>query len=186
MIKEQIHLHDLDKIMNLFWEKGYKSVSREDLAEIIGDEGSHHTKKTLFKLAFQHYLKINYNFIQTFLDNQRSVKEGLSQLMILGAEEAISDPKSKGCLVVNSIVEMTPADDEMMMQFLENKIFVENIFKEYLKRGIENGELRKDLDLTSVAACLYNNYSGLKIIAKVQKDRKAIYEMIRTSMKVLD
>lgn len=124
--------------------------------------------------------------MKTLFQSISSVKEGFKQLMIMGIEESIIDPEAKGCFVVNSIVELSPADEELSMLFLENQKYVEHIFYQHLKLGVDRGEISKELDLMAVAAFLYNNYSGIKILAKVNKDRSSLYKVIDTTMKILD
>lgn len=182
---------DLDALMQLFWKKGYKETTLNDIKEIFNNHwevvfSRYPSKRDLFDLAFKHYLKVNYHFMKQFLENRPSVREGFRQLMIFGVEESITDPESKGCFVMNSIVELIPGDEELMMMFLENKNYVQNIFYEHLRSGVEKGEIRAELDLKATAAFLYNNYSGIKMLSKIDKDRRNLYRIINTTMKVLD
>lgn len=181
----------LEKAMELFWKKGYHATSMQELVSHLGISRSsiYDTfggKKQLFELTFQRYRETNLKGTTNFLQNQTNVRTGFRLLFEMGINESINDVDNKGCFVINTTSELLPDDEVMQKVLKKNKTAFENIFYKFLLRGEQSGEIPKDKDLKAIASLLFTLYNGIKLIAKVQPNRKKLLAIVDTGLLVLD
>ncbi len=181
----------LDKAVNLFWKQGYYSTSMQDVVDALGINraslyNTFGDKRSLFEKALKRYQEVNRKQLQDFLDKQSSIKEGLKKLL----EMAIGSPEDKsnrkGCLMVNTTTEFLPEDEYIRVLMAKNKVSMEDIFLGFLTRGLEIGEISKNLDVESVACLLFTHYNGIKVISKINKNKEDLIRSIPIVLSVLD
>lgn len=181
----------LQKAVELFWKQGYNATSMDDLVNYLGiNRASLYDtfggKKELFKKALNKYLTDNRQWLYTFLHAQKSVKEGLCKFFRMVVTETMQDQDIKGCFAVNTSTELLPHDAEMCEILQKNKLNFEKLFFELLKKGQDNKELRKDMDLKATAAYLVAFFNGLKVMAKLKPAKKDLEATIKIGLSVLD
>jgi TetR/AcrR family transcriptional repressor of nem operon len=181
----------LDKAIAIFWEKGYHATSMQDLVDGMGiNRASLYTtfgsKEELFERAFRAYQQTNRKRIADFLHSHASVKEGISKLLEKAIDNTLADPARKGCFVVNTTTELAPVDPSTCTSLFNNKAAMEGIFADYIKSGIDSGEISRDKDPQKVASLLFALYSGLMVVAKIESDRDHLLDIVHTGLEVLD
>lgn len=181
----------LTKAMNLFWKQGYAATSVQDLVNHLGINraslyDTFGDKEQLFKKSFELYRKTNIEGLKQFLGSQKNVRDGFTKLFENAIEEAINDKDRKGCFVVNTTTELVPNDKSIVGLLEQNKTDFENIFLEYLQKGKEAGQIKTDQDLKSIAALFYTLYNGLRVVSKVQPDKKKLNNTINVVLSLLD
>ncbi len=177
--------------MNLFWKQGYAATSVQDLVTHLGINraslyDTFGDKEQLFKKSFELYRKTNIEGLKHFLDSQKNVREGFAKLFEIAIQEAIVDEDHKGCFVVNTTTELVPNDRSIVGLLERNKTDFENIFLEYLQKGKEAGQIKTEQDLKSIAGLFYTLYNGLRVVSKVQPDKKKLTETVRVALSLLD
>ena len=181
----------LTKAMNLFWKQGYAATSIQDLVSHLGiNRGSLYDtfgdKEQLFKKSFALYRKTNIEGLKQFFENQSNVKDGFSILFDNAIEEAIQDKDRKGCFVVNTTTELIPNDESLTEVLERNKRDFEKLFLEYLKQGKASGQLKTSKDLESIAGLFYTLYNGIRVVSKVQPDKKKLKDTVSVALSLLD
>ncbi|PHR10432.1 MAG: TetR family transcriptional regulator [Sphingopyxis sp.] len=180
----------LNKAMNLFWKKGYSATSVQDLVSHLGINraslyDTFGDKEKLFKKAFEHYRKINIEGLTQFFQGHPDVKDGFSKLFEIAIDEAVKDKDKKGCFVVNTTTELIPGDDSISKLVEENKRNFESLFYDYLKKGKDIGQLKSKQDLKSFASLLYTLYSGIRVVSKVNPNKKKLTDSINIALSLL-
>lgn len=181
----------LQKAIQLFSMKGYHATSMQDLVDTLGINraslyDTFGSKEALFEKAFALYKKENRQRIVHFLEQQPSVKEGISKLFEYAVEESVADKEAKGCLAVNTTTELIPGDQKICSQLSENKADFEKIFYDYLISGIEKGEIPRDKDVKAVAAFLFAFYNGIKVVGKINPNKEELMASVKAGLAVLD
>ncbi len=181
----------LEKAMALFWKQGYYATSIQNLVDHLGiNRASLYDtfggKRQLFERAFQHYRTVNRDQIIAFLDARPSVKEGIRQLFLRALRQTLADAEKKGCFVVNCTTELLPNEAEMLPALLANKTEFIDLFREYLQRGVDRGEIAPEKDLTAIATFLFTLYNGLQVVAKVSERETELAGAIATGLSVFD
>ena len=69
------------------------------------------------------------------------LKEGFLNLFTSAIDEAVNDPESRGCFVVNITTELVPGDEDILPALNENQTYFVIMFKEFLERGVKEGEI---------------------------------------------
>lgn len=188
LFKEEEVLH---KAIQLFSVKGYHTTSMQDLVDALGINraslyDTFGSKEALFEQAFALYKKENRQRVVHFLQHHSSVKEGIFKLFEYAVDEAVADKGTKGCLAVNTTTELIPGDRKICSQLAENKTDFEKIFYDYLMLGIEKGEISRDKDVKALAAFLFTLYNGLKVVSKINPDKKELIASVKAGLAVLD
>jgi len=180
----------LTKAMNLFWKQGYAATSVQDLVSHLGINraslyDTFGDKEQLFRKSFELYRKANIKGLKQFLGSHEDIREGFAKLFDKAIQEAIEDTDRKGCFVVNTTTELVPNDESITEVLESNKSDFEYIFLEYLQKGVESGQIKTNLDLKSIAALFYTLYNGLRVVSKVQPDKKSLTQSVNVALSVL-
>lgn len=181
----------LQKAMELFWKKGYHATSIQDMVSHLGiNRASLYDtfggKKNLFDESLELYCKTNKEGTLDFLKNEKSVKSGLRKLLEMAVSDSIKDIDHKGCFVVNTTTELIPGNDETKKALINNRSIFEKIFYNFLLSGQKNGEIAKNKDLKAISSLIYTLLSGLKVVAKIEPDRKKLLSSVNTILTILD
>ncbi|NGP88582.1 TetR/AcrR family transcriptional regulator [Fodinibius halophilus] len=181
----------LIKAMNLFWKKGYYDTSAQDLVDELGISRSSlyatfGGKKQLFEKAFQLYRDKNLKAASQLLESHEGVKDGFRALFEKAIEESKNDKEAKGCFVVNTTAELVPNDHSFLKDLQENQQKFVETFRDYLKEGVENGQIPADKEFESIAKLFYTFYSGLRIVSKVSFNEQETLRSVDNLLSILD
>jgi len=181
----------LEKAMNLFWEKGYNATSMQELVSRLGINraslyDTFGNKNQLFERAIEKYKSENILSLSDFLYQQLNVRQGLYLMLERYVDIAIADKQPKGCFIVNTTTEMANTDAAINDLLDDYKAKVETIYFNYLQYGINQGQISPYKDIKVISNYLYTLQSGINVIAKVQKDKASLMQIISTSLAILD
>ncbi len=181
----------LNKAMHLFWKQGYSATSIQDLVNHLGINrasiyDTFGDKEKLFFSAFENYRKTNTDAIAKFFESQSNVREGFQKLFEFSIDESIRDADKKGCFVVNTTTELIPGDEKIVKIVRENKKTFERLFFDYLKHGEAHGQIPEGKDLKALASLIYTLYNGMRVISKVETNKKELMNSVKTVLVLLD
>ena len=102
----------LEAAMEAFWAKGFEATSMADLCDCTGlHKGSLYQafgdKHTLFMNALAHYADSEFHATTAVLSESASPLENLRAVVNKICEDAAGE---KGCMMINSMVELAPHD----------------------------------------------------------------------------
>ncbi|WP_157245848.1 TetR/AcrR family transcriptional regulator [Nonomuraea typhae] len=165
----------LDRAMELFWRKGYEATSMADLVEHLGVArasiyATFGGKRELYLKSLGRYLENGIDFTGR-LTRPGPVLPAVRELVRQYADEAAHDTLHRGCLLVNTAVELAPHDGELAREVARNWDFVEDCLATALVRAQEQGELAADKDPRAIARLLLVVLQGLRVIGKASNDR---------------
>jgi len=192
-IMPRVKLFDKDdvlkKAMLLFWDKGYHATSIQDLVTALGiNRGSLYDtfggKKNLFEQALALYCNHNIKITREFLQSEESVKLAIKKLFQVFIDDSVED--KKGCFVVNTTTELSCEDDIINAALLHNKDNFEAMFCECLKKGQESGEISQDKDIKSLSYMIYVLFSGIRVVARLEKDNQRLHKLSNVVLSLLD
>ncbi len=180
----------LDKAMQLFWLHGYAATSVRDLCDHMGiKKGSLYdtfgNKRSLYLAALERYLKINETPAE-LMDNSRSAKSAIAEIFAHKVDLSVADKQCRGCLFVNTIVELAPHDSEFAAISEDGRKVYEETFNGLLAVGQQTGEIAPKRDITALARYLTNAMFGLRVTAKTTRDRELLEDIVDTTLSVLD
>lgn len=181
----------LEKAKNLFWKQGFHATSMQNLVDHLGINraslyGEFGGKKQLYEEALTAYRTEGYEYLKSTLSKRKSAKSALKNLFLDAVISDTQDPDRKGCFVVNCTTEYLPKNTEILSDLLEQKSNFESLISETLQRGVDSEELSNSLNVNELASYFYTFFSGLKIISKVNQDRKELEKTVKIGLQVLD
>lgn len=181
----------VEKAILLFWEKGFHATSMEDLVSTLGINrasmyNTFGSKQQLFEQALEVYKNKELNRIADFLYYQLNVRQGLFLLFQNQVEQSIQNNTPTGCLVVNTITELANGDSALASVLQVYKTEYETVFYNYLKYGVDQGQISPYKDIKAIAASLFTLQVGLDVTVKIYSEKEELFKLIETTMKVLD
>jgi AcrR family transcriptional regulator len=176
----------LEAAMDAFWATGYEATSTRDLCRAtgLGRSSIYNTfasKEQLFRRALARYADRMTGRQIEALDAAGSALEVVRQLLdsVIGNElDDGADPR--GCLVVNTLVELADKDAEVARTLADDyrRRFV--ALREALARGQREGEVDQVPDAATLAHFVIASLSGIRVSARAGVDRAALRAIAAT------
>ena len=181
----------LEKAMEVFWSKGYEATSIQDLVESMGiNRGSLYDtftdKHTLFLDAIAHYRHTVVEQAFARLAAPEASKQAIIDHFHAVVDRAIADGRRWGCLMTNTIVELSARDSAISACTQTNLQQIENTFYKALVSAQQQGELKPDQDLRALARYLTASMQGLRVISKATPDPDVLRDIVKVVLSVLE
>jgi len=178
----------LAKAMNLFWQLGYENTSLEALMKEMGiaRQSLYDTfgdKRALYLKAIAHYRDQTNSQMQKMLNEIPSVRDGFARLLF-GLAAETREQHERGCLLLNANLQRDPKDPVVRDFLRDNQARVETIFFQALARAQKQGELSPKDDPTALARFLVVTIQGMRAMARLKSDRKALEQVARVALAV--
>lgn len=178
----------LDKAMRLFWEQGYEKTSINDLVDHMGIHrrslyDTFGDKHTLFLKAVELYDNKISTALAAGVKRSKTATEALQFIvgfLIYGEENPAS-----GCLIVNSTVELAARDADINSRSIEMFSTAEQLFKDIILWGQQDGEFTSEYDAGELAEYLHNVGVGLRVIAKTSITKEKLLRIANLSMQLI-
>ena len=178
----------LDKAMHLFWRSGYEHTSLEALMREMGvaKQSLYDTfgdKRSLYLKALAHYRDQTNGQMQKMLRQTPSVKDGFAKLLYGMAAET-REQHERGCLLLSANLQRDPKDAVLRDFRRDNQARVEGIFVEALKRATKQGELPASEDAHALARFFVVTIQGMRAMARLKSDRRALEQVAQIALAV--
>lgn len=173
----------LDKAIEIFWHKGYNGTSAQDLVMHLGLSRSSlydtfGDKQKLFAQSLRRYQKNAQDQIIELFDKSEDIKETLHDIFKQAVIESLDDRITKGCFMVNSSIELAMHDEEIAKIVKSNSQKMEEVFTNAVQKGQDLGQISKSIQAKVLARFIFNNYSGIRVLARTGERDKQVYDDI--------
>lgn len=181
----------LDRAMGAFWSKGYAATSVEDLVAHMGIQrgslyGTFGDKRTLFLTALERYQRVIARELFEALEAPGSGLEAIRRFFRLRVEGSLDRSRPHGCLVTNSVVELSRLDRGAAAKLGGSLVKLEAAFLRALERARAAGELAAGQDLRALARFLTSSAQGLSVMAKTFPDRAVLEDVVEVALGALE
>ena len=168
----------LEAAMRCFWAQGYELTSARDLAEQMGITGASlynafGDKRSLYRRALGYYLE------QSVRERIARV-EGLPPYAAIRAffdeiiERSVTDKQRRGCMLVNSALEVAPYDAEFKKLVSKEMIFIETFFRRCIIAGQQDGTISAIRPAAELAKMLLSVLLGIRVLARTRPQRAVL------------
>ncbi len=180
----------LDKATALFWKKGYRHTSVQDLVDHLGlGKGSLYNafqdKHSLFLATLDRYAERSKSKLSQVLEEQ-SPREGFKKLLQGLIEDIIGDHEHRGCFLINATTELAANDPDVARCINANQDSQIDLFTEVLKKAEAQGHLTTGREPRSLALFFSNTMKGLRVMAKMNPRREDMETIALTALTILD
>jgi TetR/AcrR family transcriptional regulator, transcriptional repressor for nem operon len=180
----------LAKAMRVFWRLGYEKSSTEILIKEMGiaKQSLYDTfgdKRALYLKALAYYRDQTNSRMRRMFEETASVKEGFAKLLFSLASET-REQHARGCLLLSANLQRDTSDAVIAEFLQDNQERVEAIFVEALRRAQRQGELSRKRDPVALGRFFVVTIQGMRAIARIKSDRKALEQVGRNALAALD
>ena len=162
--------------MRCFWAKGYEATSTRELAAQMGMTGASlynafGDKKSLYKQSLEHYLR------HSVRDRIRRLDAIDNPLHAIGAffdeiiERSVTDRQRRGCMLVNSAMELAPHDDGFRKLVSQELTHIESFFRRRVKEAQGMGSIATQHSAAALAKMLLSVLLGIRVLARARPQR---------------
>jgi TetR/AcrR family transcriptional repressor of nem operon len=181
----------LDAAVQCFWAKGFEATSVRDLADEMGMTGASlynafGDKRALYRRALDHYVA------GSFGERAHRIESTLPPRAAIGAffEEIIArslnDKQRKGCMLVNSALELAPHDSEFQKVVAGVLLEVEMFFRRLVQAGQRDGSVARSQPANDLARLLLGVLLGIRVLARTRPERALLEGLVRPVLILLD
>lgn len=177
------------KAQKVFWEKGYTATSLADLLTTTGmGSGSFYNtfkggKKELFRKAIQQRREAFIQF-KAELNNSASPID-LIKNFFRSIATADKQTHLQGCLIANTVTEMTFIDLDLENEAIAILKDVEKMFASAIEKGQQDGLLKNQTDPVLLSRYLITFWNGLNVTRRMYPDPKILQEQIEMQLDII-
>ncbi|HXI89461.1 MAG TPA: TetR/AcrR family transcriptional regulator [Blastocatellia bacterium] len=178
----------LDAAVEHFWLHGYQSTSIRELASAMGITGASlynafGDKRALFKMALGRYIETGIE--GRVIRERQSTVDAIDEFFTDIVNYSIKDKSRKGCLLVNSALELGDEDTELKGVVSDVFVEIEAFFRRAIADGQEQGEVSTALPAADLARLLLGALLGIRVLARVRPNRPLLEGIARSALLVL-
>ncbi len=161
----------IDRATEVFWAKGYEAASLADLLKATGiNKGSFYnafgSKKKLFTLGLQKYKREQHKATLYRLSQMQDAVSAITALFDLIIAQSREDEEKKGCLFVNTALDLPNLDSNTAETVSSALADIEAFFKEQIIRGQKSGDIPKTVDPVVASKGLMTLVVGLRVLSR--------------------
>jgi len=189
--KEFDETRALSAATDRFWEYGYEATSVRDLADAMGIAGAslYNTfgdKKSLYRRSLDHYVEHSFSERSKRFEAYRSPLRSIIDFFKEIIDLTLRDPQRKGCLMVNSALEVAPHDPESQRVIANLLIQAEAFFRRRVEAGQAAGEITTAHAAKDLARHLLCLLLGIRVLARIRPDRDLLEGLVKPTFALLD
>lgn len=181
----------LEKVRDLFWDKGFNGTSMSDLVEVTGLNrssiyNSFGNKMALYKTVLIQYQDETQDIFQDALKRANNPKEAVHFIFENYINEILRDLDRKGCFSLNSRAELARSNESIKDYLVKMQNNQLDFFEGLLQEGQDAHFINRDQSAAHYAQYLLNAIQGLKMTGMFLRDRNKLENIIYNTLKILE
>ncbi|MEZ5853765.1 MAG: TetR/AcrR family transcriptional regulator [Hyphomicrobiaceae bacterium] len=181
----------LDAAIGCFWHRGLESTSLRDLTEAMSINApslynAFGDKRQLFILALERYANTSMRARLALMREAPAPKQVLKSFLLNLVERSCADPDRRGCLIINTALEVAPHDPEIasiVRGYLDELL---NFIRGRIVAAQAAGECDRALDVEAVSAMLLGQVAAVRLLSRTGADKKQLELMLQPAFAILD
>jgi TetR/AcrR family transcriptional repressor of nem operon len=181
----------LDAALKCFWAQGYEATSVRTLAGQMGISGASlynafGDKRALYRRALQRYVEQSFGDRVARFEGVMSPRATLVAFFEEIVARSLDDPQHRGCMLVNSAMELAPHDTEMQADIAAVLRRVEAFFLRCVQAGQHDGSIAAALPAEDIARTLLAILMGIRVLARARPERALLEGLLGPLYHLLD
>jgi TetR/AcrR family transcriptional repressor of nem operon len=180
----------LDLAVDAFWERGFEATSIQELCVRLELNpgslyGTYGDKRALFAAIFDRYLEsVSRHAVERIAKSPSGI-EGIREYFAFLVDAIIDGKRRWGCLVTNSLIELSTRDPEILTKVELHFARLETAFASALARSRAAGELPKGVG-PERAPYLVCFVQGLNVLARTKPTRAGLKSIVQVALESFD
>lgn len=181
----------LDAAVQCFWLRGYEATSIRALTERMNITGASlynafGDKRSLYRRALEHYMEQGFAARAERLETHRPPREAIHAFLEEIVELSLHDGEHRGCLLVNSVLEVAPHDAEFQRLVAGILVRVEAFFHRCVLAGQRDGSIRTQQPADDLARLLLGMLMGIRVLARARPEPELLRGLLYPAWALLD
>jgi len=173
----------LDSAMKLFWLKGYANTSMKDLIKVTKLQpgslyGAFESKRNLFLLSLDYYFENLYASTRSILVSDEAPLKRIRMFFNYILAQKNEDKELKSCLLMNTLLEISPDDNEINQRVQFMFANIEQELSRVLEQARLNGSLIAGARPESIAKMLMSGIFGLQVYNRLKSDQDSLVQIV--------
>jgi TetR/AcrR family transcriptional repressor of nem operon len=179
------------KAMGVFWRKGYTATSSDDLLQAMGlGEGSFYRefkggKRELFEMVINQFREKHIQRFKHAVEVSSNPKAIIKFFFRKTAEVELDEHK-KGCLIGNTVAEMTFLDLILEKNAVVILKEIQNVLCKSIDKAKVQGQISNKCSSKIIALQLITFWNGLNITRRMYPDKIVLLGLIDKELEILD
>lgn len=180
----------LDRALDLFWKDGFRAASLSRILEVMGiGKGSFYatfeSKERLFRRALDRYIAERFRVFEDLCEG-KGPREAIEAQFEMIASECRGQDRDRGCLVLNTALEVAPEDESIAHVVRGTLKRHEAFLATLVEAGRKSGEVAEGAPADEVARALMAQIIAMRAYARSGMPRTAIDSFRRSALALLD
>lgn len=181
----------LDAAIECFWRRGLEATSMRELSDATSlNQPSLYNafgdKHALFAASLERYASRSMRARIARTEATYTPCEAIKVFFRELVSMSMSDKERRGCMIVNSALEVAPHDSELRMTIASYLGELQSFFLRCLERARREGDLSPELDVEDTARLFLGVLLGLRVMARVKPNRALLEGIVRPALTLLD
>ena len=183
--------HALDGAVDCFWKRGYEATTVRDLADAmkIGSASLYNAygdKRALFARSLERYASRSMRDRIARMEAEHQPKEAIRAFLFEIIDRSLKDPDRKGCLLINSALDVAPHDAEIGKVVAGYLDELRAFFQRNVEAAQRTGQAPKSLDVEEISGHLLGVLAGIRVLARTGARRKTLESVARPALALLE
>ena len=181
----------LDRAVDCFWKHGYESTSVRDLAQAMGIGGAslynaYGDKRALFGRSLERYANRSMRDRIARMETEHRPREAICAFIAEIVDRSLKDPDRKGCLLINSALDVAPHDTEIGKVVAGYLDELRAFFRRNIEAAQRVGQVPRSVDAEEVSGHLLGVLAGVRVLARTGARRKVLESVVRPALALLE
>jgi len=181
----------LDAATDCFWRIGYEAASVRELAAQMGITGASlynafGDKRSLFRQVLRRYAERSMRERIARVESTMPPKEAVRAFLGEIVERSLDDRDRRGCLLVNSALEIAPHDAELGAEVAARFGELEAFFRRAVAAAQADGSVPPGHNAADLARLLLGVTLGVRVLARSNPQRELLEGVVRPALALLE
>jgi len=181
----------LDRAVDCFWKHGYGATTVRDLADAMQIGGAslynaYGDKRALFGRSLERYANRSMRDRIARMEAEHRPKEAIHAFIAEIVDRSLKDPDRKGCLLINSALDVAPHDTEIGKVVAGYLDELRAFFRRNIEAAQRVGQVPRSVDAEEVSGHLLGVLAGVRVLARTGARRKVLESVVRPALALLE
>jgi len=180
----------IDAAVDCFWRRGYEASSVRDLADSMGIGGTslynaYGDKRALFARSLERYANRSMRERIARLQSAHRPREAIEAFIREIVDRSLSDRERKGCLLVNSALDVAPHDAELGRTVAGYLGEIREFFRRNIEAARKAGQVPRRMKPDDAATHFLGVVIGIRVLARTGARRRELEAVARPALDLL-